>query len=197
MKLTRCSYHWLRRAVSRIPRRRLLPLRQFRFWRSCSPLQKVSPADPSQIATTFLGVYLLTTFSDPETESSEADLSSQNPSRRKQSQRAISSASFNLLLPTSAYEHTPLLIHTDEQRVIGTPHTALGAMGKLRLMKRSSTGDFTPTLGLNSQAGFLLIATTPPSSMTAANTMRRDRSASRRQGDVESEGSRRTSQAGR
>ncbi|WVQ95894.1 hypothetical protein IAU59_002993 [Kwoniella sp. CBS 9459] len=34
--------------------------------------------------------------------------------------------------------------------------------GRIKLSKRTSTGEFTPTLGLGSQAGLLLMATTPP-----------------------------------
>lgn len=48
-------------------------------------------------------------------------------------------------------------------------------------MKRTSTGEFTPTLGLSSQAGFLLMATTPPTASSAVLSARRQRSASQSQ----------------
>jgi hypothetical protein len=57
-----------------------------------------------------------------------------------------------------------------------------GQVVKARLIKRSSTSDFSP-LGLGSQAGFLLLASTPPTSAggVGSGSIRRDRSASRSQ----------------
>lgn len=137
-----------------------------------------------QIATTFLGVHLLTSYSQEEPEGSHDDGESNSPSHPPAPQRATSSASLNLLLPTTSRlsERTPLLIP-----VAVSPESAnlpaLGGSGsyKGRLLKRTSTGDFTPHLGLSSQAGFLLMATTPPNIPPGLLSNRRERSSSRSQ----------------
>ncbi|GFZ48149.1 hypothetical protein JCM24511_05897 [Saitozyma sp. JCM 24511] len=67
-------------------------------------------------------------------------------------------------------EHTPLLVPATPRRDSveqDVPAFSAGSLGRLRLIKRTSTGDFTPTLGISSQAGFLLMATTPPSGQAA------------------------------
>ncbi|OCF39666.1 hypothetical protein I317_06521 [Kwoniella heveanensis CBS 569] len=185
------------------------------------------------ICTTFLGVHLLTsTSSESGSEDDSGDLASDDGesqvtakgsiSRSQlQPQRASSSASLNLLIPTSnSNERMPLLIpqnrnsrmplpiHFDnvnpnrgqiEVRASNTSATtAYGAalsspssvtiasvtptpttMGRIKLSKRTSTGEFTPTLGLGSQAGLLLMATTPPNPQSSHLTTGRGRSASR------------------
>ena len=139
------------------------------------------------MATTFLGVHILTSYSNPDGEEDENDNNDRPPPGP---QRALSSASLNLLLPTSSRlsERTPLLIPINGSTETGTLQTTPPGVlnpgsGSLkgRLLKRTSTGDFAPTLGLSSQAGFLLMATTPPSSATGMLASRRERSASRGQ----------------
>ena len=156
----------------------------------------ISLTEILQIATTFLGVHLLTSLSQSDSDSdddSDPEPSSSTPNRPHPPQRTISSASQSLLLPLSAYERTPLLSTSAKRRPSDTPSTTSPILGKVRLVKRSSTNDFTSGL---SQAGFLLMATTPPTGPAMAGTVRRDRSVSRGQGDLESAG-RRTSYVGR
>ncbi|RSH85232.1 hypothetical protein EHS25_005039 [Saitozyma podzolica] len=108
------------------------------------------------IATTFLGVHLLTSYSSP-------------PSHRKHPSRPIRSVPSLTVLP-QVDEHTPLLVPATPRRDSveqDVPAFSAGSLGRLRLTKRTSTGDFTPTLGISSQAGFLLMATTPPSGQAA------------------------------
>ncbi|KAK4689887.1 magnesium transporter, partial [Tremellales sp. Uapishka_1] len=121
------------------------------------------------IATTFVGVYLLTT-----SRSEEDDRPSPPAS-------ASDDASRPLLL--SVDEDTPLLIPISANPLAripsSLPATSPAALSRIKLAKRTSTGNLG--IGLNSQAGFLLMATTPPAtavlgSMTA---MKRDRSASK------------------
>lgn len=76
-----------------------------------------------------------------------------------------------LALP-SVNEHTPLLIPGRSLRSLSpgrdaalSPNNAIllpGSMGKVRLLKRTSTGDFGAALGIGSQAGLLLMAASPP-----------------------------------
>jgi hypothetical protein len=116
----------------------------------------VAVADLTQIATTFLGVHLLTSYSSP-------------PSHRKHPSRPIRSVPSLTVLP-QVDEHTPLLVPATPRRDSveqDVPAFSAGSLGRLRLTKRTSTGDFTPTLGISSQAGFLLMATTPPSGQAA------------------------------
>lgn len=142
----------------------------------------------SQIGTTFLGVHLLTSYSQAEPHDEDDDTHDEtHVSPPPAPQRATSSASLNLLLPTTSRlsERTPLLIPVTESPQTGI-HTAQAGVGspalKGRLMKRTSTGDFTPHLGISSQAGFLLMATTPPSAVPPGLLAgRRERSASRSQ----------------
>ena len=187
------SNRWFRSVVSGIPRCPNITIRQFHLWRESSVLfdhlYSTTTDSFAQISTTFFGVYLLTKFSDQGDRTGQPESSSthQTPTRV---QRATSSASLNLLLPTTSRlptgERTPLLIpiaqspETIRQFTDSTtPSSAPGTLPKLRLVKRTSTSDFTPTLGINSQAGFLLMATTPPTTSAPNLMARRDRSASR------------------
>ncbi|KAK8849813.1 hypothetical protein IAR55_005149 [Kwoniella newhampshirensis] len=152
------------------------------------------------IATTFLGVYLLTSSQSSAEEAindNDADQASPTTSSVPTLPRASSSRSINLLLPTAvstANERTPLVPtpSISVRRSSATPSSSntffspptsggsiprpIGSKGsvsaalppgssltRVKLSKRTSTSDFsTPTLGLGSQAGFLLMATTPP-----------------------------------
>lgn len=194
-QLTR-SHHWFGGFVPGIPRRFVLRRRQLCLRRECPGValldsSKGGPSTDGQIATTFLGVYLLTTFSnsnsdddeepDPDSESLDPRSSRGPPAAP---QRATSSASLNLLLPSTSRlsERTPLLIPVPGSQgrypaAAALPPATVGSLTG-RLLKRTSTGDFAPTLGLSSQAGFLLMATTPPSAVQAG-AIRRDRSGSR------------------
>jgi hypothetical protein len=121
-----------------------------------TPTRCDSFADFTQIATTFLGVHLLTSYSSP-------------PSHRKHPSRPIRSVPSLTVLP-QVDEHTPLFVPATPRRDSveqDVPAFSAGSLGRLRLTKRTSTGDFTPTLGISSQAGFLLMATTPPSGQAA------------------------------
>ncbi|WRT69861.1 uncharacterized protein IL334_006852 [Kwoniella shivajii] len=140
------------------------------------------------IATTFLGVHLLTTTAPSSGSSSSGEEEGEDnddigENRPSQPQRASSSASINLLLPTSAIgsmastnergtpvyiasptsnEQTPLYrtgSYTSSNPYGSTPISA----SKVRLVRMGSNGEFTPALGIGSQAGLLLLATTPPS----------------------------------
>jgi len=133
----------------------------------------------------------LTSFSEPAADS---DSPSETPRAPTGPQRALSSASLNLLLPSTSRltERTPLLIPVTEtpEGTIPIPYSALSSISppasgsgivKGRLLKRTSTSDFTPTLGISSQAGFLLMATTPPTAGFPSQAIRRGRSSSRSQ----------------
>ncbi|ORY34603.1 magnesium transporter NIPA-domain-containing protein [Naematelia encephala] len=150
------------------------------------------------IATTFFGVHLLTSSTDESDSSDDTSIVDEPPPIRAFSpQRATSSASLNLLIPAASRstERSPLLIPTSiiptqipghVRRVSDAPSIAPGGtFGRARLSKRTSTSDFAPTLGLNSQAGFLLMATTPPLSSAMPSAMKRERSVSRSQVDAE------------
>nr|XP_031858329.1 uncharacterized protein CI109_006300 [Kwoniella shandongensis]KAA5525401.1 hypothetical protein CI109_006300 [Kwoniella shandongensis] len=135
------------------------------------------------IATTFLGVHLLTS-SQPSSEDENPDEADAEPAdpTAPPLPRISSSRSVNLLLPTSisaVTERTPLVSNPsftpalNVRRPSEIPTNTLfsppnsGGVGpgttRIRLSSRTSTTDFsTPTLGLGSQAGFLLMATTPP-----------------------------------
>nr|XP_019043715.1 hypothetical protein I302_08296 [Kwoniella bestiolae CBS 10118]OCF22645.1 hypothetical protein I302_08296 [Kwoniella bestiolae CBS 10118] len=152
------------------------------------------------IATTFLGVHLLTS-SPSSSPSDESDTDSiHSSSRPGQPQRASSSASLNLLLPstasTSIGERAPLLIASPSSLQTQTP-SSLQQNGRLqsytygtnsnatptsnnivRLVRIGSNGagEFSPALGIGSQAGLLLLATTPPSGL---GSIGRGRSTSR------------------
>ncbi|WWC92636.1 uncharacterized protein L201_007595 [Kwoniella dendrophila CBS 6074] len=142
------------------------------------------------IGTTFLGVHLLTsTPSDSESDHEDTDSIYSNI-RPSQPQRASSSASLNLLLPpsssiiSSSTERTPLIITSPKntpliptttiQRYNSNTGSGIGSTptsltnnnnnNKVRLVRIGSQNDFTPALGIGSQAGLLLLATTPPSS---------------------------------
>ncbi|WWC73852.1 uncharacterized protein I206_107824 [Kwoniella pini CBS 10737] len=138
------------------------------------------------IATTFLGVHLLTsTTSSNESSNEEIEESiNSNLNRPILQQRATSSASLNLLLPSSTSlnsERTPLLIssssnwqisqqqqqqqqQSQQQNTIYTPGLGTTPNNKVRLVRIGSNGEFSPALGIGSQAGLLLLATTPPTS---------------------------------
>nr|XP_018260091.1 uncharacterized protein I303_07008 [Kwoniella dejecticola CBS 10117]OBR82249.1 hypothetical protein I303_07008 [Kwoniella dejecticola CBS 10117] len=139
------------------------------------------------IATTFLGVHLLT--STPSENTSGGDTDSIRSSRPTQPQRATSSASLNLLLPSSASlngERAPLLIsspsnwQTSPNNMytpglgLGSTPTSTSTSNRVRLVRIGSNGEFSPALGIGSQAGLLLLATTPP-----GETLHRGRSASK------------------
>ncbi|WVQ84801.1 hypothetical protein IAT38_006958 [Cryptococcus sp. DSM 104549] len=151
------------------------------------------------IATTFLGVHLLTTTSS-STPDSDSTLDASTPTQPLLPPRASSSTSLNLLLPTTTGERAPLLpaspppvsamssprapeiargyselsvgsrrgastapISFPGSGSLGASTSTGGARVRIALGKRGSTGEFAhPKLGLGSQAGLLLLATTPP-----------------------------------
>ncbi|OCF62067.1 hypothetical protein L486_01733 [Kwoniella mangroviensis CBS 10435] len=138
------------------------------------------------IATTFLGVHLLTSSSSSQDHTS--DQSDTESVRPGQPQRASSSASLNLLLPSAAStsngERAPLLISspsTSLQTPLSQANNKAPLYGTtpsgnhmVRLVRIGSS-EFSPALGIGSQAGLLLLATTPPS----VGSIGRGRSSSR------------------
>ncbi|WWC95670.1 hypothetical protein V866_002535 [Kwoniella sp. B9012] len=138
------------------------------------------------IATTFLGVHLLT--SSPSSQDHASDQSETESIHPGQPQRTSSSASLNLLLPSTASstngERAPLLISpptTSLQTPLSQANSKLPLYGTtpsgnhmVRLVRIGSS-EFSPALGIGSQAGLLLLATTPPS----VGSIGRGRSSSR------------------
>lgn len=145
-----------------------------------------------QIATTFFGVYLLT--SPVQGGSDDASQDDEQTSEHESSPNARSVPT--LALP-AVDEHTPLLVPARSIRSSSpgrdaslSPNGILlpGSLGKVRLLKRTSTGDFGAALGIGSQAGLLLMAASPPPPSSSSgggfgsggpNSLRRGRSASR------------------
>ncbi|WVR07918.1 hypothetical protein IAU60_004961 [Kwoniella sp. DSM 27419] len=184
---------WLNRALMRFQSKEVIPT-QFVFFSlaaiigSAVLFQEFDHVPFSRfvnfafgIATTFVGVHLLTsTPNDQDSASDDGEESDEHGSPRRSlpvnPQRASSSASLNLLLPSAVgSERTPLLapgpvaIHPSSLRegsaAVPSSIVVVGSgsgRGRIRLSKRTSTSEFTPTLGLGSQAGLLLMATTPP-----------------------------------
>ncbi|WVQ66201.1 uncharacterized protein L199_004380 [Kwoniella botswanensis] len=138
------------------------------------------------IATTFLGVHLLT--SSPSSQDHASDQSETESIHPGQPKRASSSASLNLLLPSTASstngERAPLLISspsTSLQTPLSQANSKIPLYGTtpsgnhmVRLVRIGSS-EFSPALGIGSQAGLLLLATTPPS----VGSIGRGRSSSR------------------
>lgn len=119
-----------------------------------------------QIATTFLGVHLLTSYtSSPDEQNHDED---EDDDDGEDDTRATSRQTLASLANT---ERTPLLVpiannpregqHPLLRRISGTPSTAQ-IPPQVRVIRKSSNADLTSTLGINTQAGFLLMATTPP-----------------------------------
>jgi hypothetical protein len=105
-----------------------------------------------QIATTFLGVHLLTSYSNPrQEEEDEFDSDSETP---RQQELELNDEHTPLLFPVSANtrDQNPLLRRT----------TSNALPPQIRVIRKTSNADLTSTLGINTQAGFLLMATTPP-----------------------------------
>ncbi|ORX37569.1 magnesium transporter NIPA-domain-containing protein [Kockovaella imperatae] len=148
------------------------------------------------IATTFLGVHLLTSFSEEEEEPSDESTPDQSRATsptvtyRPLPRAMPTNASLNVLLPStsrisshsnglsaSLNERTPLLVPIASPETLANGLSpgegGVASLGRIKLVKKTSTGDFTPTLGLSSQAGFLLMATTPPSAPLPGNFGRR------------------------
>ncbi|KAI9639504.1 magnesium transporter NIPA-domain-containing protein [Dioszegia hungarica] len=115
------------------------------------------------IGITFTGVHLLTSMHSPATPSPSPPPSS-------------TSSPQTTPTPLPRTERTPLLIapspHSDAYHHALSP--SIRGRG-VRLLKRNSTGEIH-TLGINSQAGFLLLGSTPPATAIAS---RRDRSSHR------------------
>ncbi|EIW71448.1 hypothetical protein TREMEDRAFT_60376 [Tremella mesenterica DSM 1558] len=135
------------------------------------------------IGTTFLGVYLLTTVPTSQ-QLSQLSSPPSPPSQLNPIENLSSPTSHPLLLPN---ERTPLLPSSSTTADYIPPIsprspiptlptlpniTPVGTTGRIRLLSRASNRDFAP-LGLNSQAGFLLLATTPPTPGMRARSMSR------------------------
>jgi hypothetical protein len=109
-----------------------------------------------QIATTFLGVHLLTSYQNPPEEQEGDETDSQTRSTPRQQPILLDDEQTPLLVPVTPRDQNPLL-----RRISGTPSSS-AVPPQIRVIRKTSNADLTSTLGINTQAGFLLMATTPP-----------------------------------
>lgn len=155
------SNYWLSSIVPGVPRFTIYSLSQFYLRSECAFHRAIYLQLIIQILTTFLGVHLLTSLHTPSTPpTSEPSSPSRSPFITPTS--AQRSERSPLLIPATHLSPTPVQVHGLSPNVRGRA---------IRLLKRNSSGEIH-TLGLNSQAGFLLMGSTPPSNASG----RRDRS---------------------
>jgi len=168
------SHHWICSFIPGIPRCYSNPIHQFCFRSESIDITDQDKALTEKIATTFLGVHLLTSYQNTRHEDEE-DLDSQIEATPGQGPIHLDDEQTPLLLPINPRDQTLL------RRISGTPSTA-ALPPQIRVIRKSSNADLTSTLGINTQAGFLLMATTPPASSSSfGNRGRMDRSKSGRE----------------
>ena len=130
----------------------------------------------AQIATTFIGVHLLTSYSSPPDTDDDAPNPAPTPNN------ASPTASLTVHLP-SLHERTPLLIPTalgtspslysySPRRLGGIDRRASSRtvregdealLPRVRVVSKRGSGEFRRMpAGFGSQAGFLLLGSTPP-----------------------------------
>ena len=117
-------------------------------------------SDLLQIATTFLGVHLLTSYSESPEEREEREDDDDDDQRTPRQTPSISLGAEQqpLLVPIPADTRAQNQLL---RRISGPPSTAQ-VPPQIRVIRKASNADLTSTLGINTQAGFLLMATTPP-----------------------------------
>ena len=170
------SHHWICGFVPGIPRCYSNPIHQFCFRSESIEFTEKDTALTEKIATTFLGVHLLTSYQNTRhEEEDEEDSISQVEATPGQGAIHLDDEQTPLLLPINPRDQTLL------RRISGTP-SAAALPPQIRVIRKSSKADLTSTLGINTQAGFLLMATTPPASSSSfGNRGRMDRSKSGRE----------------